>query len=449
MNLEYTSDRKRKLDFWKRNRDFTDGADAVKSNKERYVTKRASLPIEDYNSIMLGTEMFSMAARTLQSFIGLVFRQRAVFDGQKLFPPAVSIDGQTPEELVRACFREFMVTNDGGLLIDTPDTPPNASVADVEKLALYPYQTLYPAESIRELRYRAIGGAKRLVYVRIVEDESSGREMELVGGIYRATLWTKTTSVDEVTKASTNEWSSTTIIPTIAGKPMTQIPFIYLGDGDTGAAMDDLCETNRVHFNKMFLLAQAEAWVSNPVMVTKGLDEDFEISLIPGSHINLEGENADFGWLEYKGDSVAIIERTLDRLEHHASLLGSRMLIQEKSVSEAEGTVARRQAGESSILASQARHVASKATAGFKIQAEMMRRDPGEVNFTLNTNFVPHNVDAAVLGQLLAYRQSNLIPDEALFEGLQKMEFIDESWDYETFMAALDIQKGTTGGIID
>lgn len=439
MKMDYSPDRQKKLKVWKRNRDHCDGTDAVKANATAYVIKKAKLPKEDYDGIMAGTEYFPMAARTLQSFGGLVFRQEPVFDGRELFPPAISIEGQSAEETARMLFREYMITNDGGMLTDTPDTPAGATLGTVEKLGLFAYQIFYPAEAIRELRYRAISGIKRLVYVRLVEDKDNGRELELVDGVYRATIWERNAD---------GEWTSRTVTPTIDKTPLTDIPFVFYGDGDTGAAMDDLCATNVTHFNKSFLLSQAAGWVSAPVMVIAGVDEDVELDFSPGAFWRFENPNVEYGFSEYKGDGVPLIERELDRLEQHGSMLGSRMLIQEKAVSEAEGTVARRQAGESSILASQARHVSNRFTQSLKTQAKMMGKDPSGVAYTLSTNFVPAAVDPAVLGQLLSLRQANLIPDEAFFETIKKMEVINESWDYEAFMAALDIQKGTTGGAI-
>lgn len=438
MKLEYTTDRAMRLSVWRRNRHHCEGADVVKANAITYVPRRSKMEQADYDYIMSGTEYFPMAARTLQSFIGLVFRQEPIFDDSELFPEAVSVDGQTAEELARACFREYMITNDGGLFVDTPNTPAGATVAQIEQLNFYPTQTLYPAEAIREIRHRAINGRKRLVYVRLVEDEDHGRELELKDGVYQATIWTK---VDGV-------WFAEIIIPQIAGKPLNDIPFIPFNDGGSTSSMDNLCATNVVHFNKSFLLNNAEAWVSAPVMVISGVANDVKLDNSFGAFWRFEDKDAKASFNEYKGDGVPLIERDLDRLEQHGSMLGSRMLIQEKSVSEAEGTVARRQAGENSILASMARHMAGCLTKAFKLQGRMMNRDETEVRYTLNTNFVPFIMDPAFLGQLFTGREKNFIPSQALFETLQRGEVIHESWTYEQYVTALEMQSGVTGNVI-
>ncbi len=440
LKLEYSTDRLEKKKIWKRNRDQAAGADAAKANAREYVAQRKSLSPEDYDSIMAGAEYFPMAARTLQSFVGLVFRKAPTFDGSDGFPEAISSDGHTPEEFVRLQLREYMVVNDGGILLDAPDTPKGATDAAIAKMKLFAYQTFYKAESIREIRYKAINGYKKLVYVRLVEDDDNGRELELINGVYQATVWNRTDA---------NGWRKTVIVPKARGVVLDEIPFIYLGDDDDGSAMDDLCATNVTHFNKSFLLSQAALWVSAPVMVVAGVDEDVELENSPGAFWRFEDASTQWGFNEYKGDGVPLIERELDRLEAHSSMLGSRMLIQEKSVSEAEGTVARRQAGENSILASMARHISSRSTKAFKLQAKMMGLDPTPVRYTLSTDFIPGHADPALVGQLLALRVANKIPQEALFEALQRLDIINESWDYEQYEAALDIQSGSDGTMLN
>ena len=442
MDQSYSHERLAKLKVWKRNRDQARGADKVKAAARNYVRQNSKLSDEAYDAIMDSTEYFPMAARTLQSFVGLVFRKAPIFDGEDGFPAIVSTDGSTAEEFARKCFREYMEVNDGGILRDAPTTPDGATNGEVAKLKLYSYSAMYPAESIRDIRYQVVDGQKKLVYVRLVESEDHGRELSLIGGIYHATIWERPTVYDDKGVPTKQEWVSQTIVPVVAGKPLTAIPFTYLNDGTDGAAIDDLCAINVVHFNKSFRLSQAEAWVSSPVVVIAGVDDDVELDMSPGAFWRFNNDTAKWGFNEYKGDGVPLIERQLDRLEAHASMLGSRLLIQEKSVSEAEGTVARRQAGENSILASMARHMSAKLSENYQSQGEMMGRDRATIKYTLSTDFVPGHADPALVGQLLALRMANKIPDESFFESLQRLDIVDESWDYDQYMAALDIQGG-------
>lgn len=440
MDVNYSSARAKRLKVWKRNRDHTDGADAVRANALIYIPKPASLTPESYRGILHTTEYFAMAARTLQSFVGLIFRKDAIFDGQEFFPEAVSSGGHTHDEFARECVHEYMVTNDGGIFVDTPDTPEGTSIAEAQALELYPYLSLYPAESIRDIRYKAVRGRKRLTYVKLVEDEDSGRELFLIDGVYHARVWTK---VDDA-------WTSVDIIPHVNNSPLNEIPFIPLSDTDTGATMDDLCDTNVTHFANSFALAQALKWVSAPVISVSGVKEDVELTLVPGAFWRFEEPDAKAEFVEYKGQSVASMERKLDSLEQHGSMIGSRMLIQEKSVSEAEGTVARRSAGENSILGSKSRHISERLTKGFRIQGEMMGLDKNKIRYTLNTNFVPATPDPALMKEWREMTTANLMPREAFFENMQKTDQIDESWDYEAYQAGLDIQGGTNpAGQID
>lgn len=452
MDTSYSPDRASRLRVWKRNREITDGADTVKANARSYVLKHSKLGDQDYDAIMSGTEFFPMAARTLQSFIGLVFRKDPLFDGSALFPTAISSDGHTADEFQRLLMREYMIVNDGGVLIDAPTTPEGAKVGEVEKMELYSYQAFYPAESIREIIFKSIDGKKKLVYVRLVEDDDNGRELFLIDGVYQCRIWKRHKEAKQKFKKQTYRWEMEDITPKVAESTLGEIPFVWLSDGDTGASMDDLCATNVIHFGKAFLLSQAAAWIASPVMVIAGVtkEDQVELDLSPGSFFAFEDPTTKWGFLEYKGDGVPLIERELDRLEQHGSMLGSRMLIQEKSVSEAEGTVARRQAGENSILASMAKHVSSRSTRAFQMQADMMRKDSSGVRYSLSTDFVPNIMEPQLVAQLLALNVAGKLPDEALFEALQKGEVIHESWDYETYQASLDVQRGTNpAGQID
>lgn len=432
MKLEYSADRAKKLKVWKRNRDNCAGADVVKEAPRAYVRQRESVTDEDYSSIMDATEYYAMAQRTLQSFVGLVFRKEPIFDGRNLFPQAISIEGHSAEDFARLLLREYLITNDGGILIDTPDTPEGATQADLEKLNSYPYLVHYPAESIREIRHRVINGRKRLVYVRMVEDDTHGRELELIDGRVRATVWT---CVDK-------QWFSETVEPRVAGEYLNEIPFLPLNDGDTCAAMDGLCALNVVHFNLSYNLASALAWLCIPIPYIFGIKEDVEIKMHYGTFIRADNENAKTGFLQHSGQGIDDIRQEKMGIEQHASTMGSRLLTNEKAVSENPEVVARRQAGENSVLANNSRHISAIMTRALRTQAFMMRKPIDGVRYTLSTNFVPATVDPALLAQWMAMKQAGLLPSEAYFENLKKADQIDDSWDYETWRAAIDIEGG-------
>ncbi|MDH7971048.1 DUF4055 domain-containing protein [Sphingomonas sp. AR_OL41] len=438
----YSAHRSCHLARWRRNRDHTNGIDAVKDAGTLYLHRKVSSTFMadtnpnnvwgDYIALKNETEYFPAAARTLQSFIGLVFRKSPALrapDTLAAMADVISCDGQSLEAVARWAFREYSITNCGGLLVDHVDTPDGMSKAMAAALDVRPYLAPYCAENILELTHGVIGGRKTLMRVRLREGSDTVRDLQLIDGAYTVLKWTLVDGTWHLESQTT---------PLQNGTPIPYIPFVSFADGEEGASMDDICATNNVHYLQSANLATALKWITAPVTVTTGVAEDVELSVEAGAHWRLESVDAKVFWHEYTGQGVPALERKLDKLESHMAMLGSRMLASEKAAAEAAETVARRQSSENSILASMARHISEKLTQGLKLAAQRLGIDPVEVSYILSTDFIPMPIDPQLLAQVMALHNSGKLPLEALFEILQNGELLNENWDFETYAASLD-----------
>lgn len=415
---DFSSDRATKLPVWSRNRDFTSGSDAVKGAGTKYLPRYAPMTDEDYRVHTAETEFFAAAAKTLASHIGLVYRKEPVTTAPKaMLGMLVTSDGKSIEQLAKDALREFEITNDGALLVDYPYVEGGLTQSDALKRKLQPTINLYCAENIRKLRHGVIDGRKVVVEAVLMDDENSARKLELIDGVYTVTL---------LSLIDGNWIVTNTLTPRINKAPIGHIPLYSLNDGDCGAPFDDLCALNATHYAHCGRLNSTLVWASKPQPILYGLKDDVELDTSPGSIWRLESPESRAEYLSFSGDSVPAMERNLDRIEQHMTVMGSRMLAADKAAAEAEATIARRTASENSILASHARHVSAVVQAAWKFAAEWQGLNVDEVTFMLSTDFVPTPLDPATIQILYVLRQNNEITRDEFLNAMVAGELIPE-----------------------
>ena len=384
----------------------------------------------DYDAHLAAVEYFPAAARTLDSHTGLIFRKQPKLIASLAMAALASVvtaDGDDLESLAKWAFREQALTNDGGILVDFPNTPGDLSLAESVALDLRPFAARYAAEAILAIEYGVRGGRKRLVRVVLQDDDETIRELAISDSEYQVTIHRK----------AGDQWAEAeAFTPLRNGEPLSEIPFCYLGTAESRATFDDLCAVNASHFLASAKLEMAMMWLARPKPWIAGVSDDVELDASPGSIWRFENENTQVGMLEPKG-GLATLENQLERFNKSMQQLGLRMLQSERAPAEAAEVVARRQASENSILASSARHISAKLTTVLTIMAEWMN-DPEPIAYSLNTDFIPSAIDPKLIDQLLTLAQAGKLTDRELFDALQRGEIIDEAVSYEAHAAALD-----------
>lgn len=103
---------------------------------------------------------------------------------------------------------------------------------------------------------------------------------------------------------------------------------------------------------------------------------------------------------------------------------------------EAAETVARRQSGEESVLASMAATASQGLTKALQWMA-MWIGDTSPVSYSLNRDFLPQSMTAQELTALVAAWQSGAISQETLFNNLKAGEIVADSDTFEEEQARI------------
>ena len=303
-------------------------------------------------------------------------------------------------------------------------------MAKREALDLRPYLARFSAEAIRELEYTVVNGRKKLTRVRLTRDADTAIELAIVDNAYTVTVKARSNGAWLIVSQDT---------PRVGGKTFNQIPFIHLAnEDDEGAPFDELCQKNGEHYLTSSKLEIALNWCAQPKLTIAGLDDDVELDTSPEAVWRFSDPNTKVQYVEFTGAGIESIERKLERLRETMAQIGSRMLTSEKAAAEAAETVARRQASENSILASVARHIGDRVSEALRLLALWEGLDASQIGYSLNTDFVPAQLDAGLLVTLDALHDKNKLTDRELFDALQKGEILSEAVDYEQHQAELE-----------
>jgi hypothetical protein len=423
---------------YKRNRDFCEGGDTVKAAETVYLPRlHDEQDWGDYRAHLKRTAFFPAASKTLQGLVGLVFRKKPTLDAPDgMIPLAeyVTSDAMTLDDLAEEVFRESMVTNYTGLLVDHPTTPRNLSLADAIEGGFRPFISIYRAETILEIEHSVVRNRKAVSYVLLDEGKDQLRELELVDGIYEV----------RVHRLNGGIWTTETSQPERLGQKLGAIPFVLVTDGnDRKAPMDDICNLNESHWIHASYLSMAHFWLSAPVPVFSGLDDEGadKISIRLGEFINLESPDADFDYLEFRGTGIAALERHSASIEEKMRVVGLDMLGVDKNGVEAAEAIAMRKAAENSILASQARMVSRKISDALKWLWDWTGGDEYDISYSLSTDFMPAPLTDGEANFLKALTDGRKLSHQSLHETLVRKGLLPEALTFETELERIEMER--------
>jgi hypothetical protein len=245
---------------WLRARDVFAGEDAVKSGGERYLPKLDSQTPDEYNAYRARASFFNATARTVDGFVGLIFRRESTVKlpdggsgvGKALdaFVNDADMLGTPLESYAKNVVSEVMGVGRAGTLVDWED--------QVEQRA---YAVLYTAEQIINWRTERVNGRNvlTLLVLRetsqseedpfVVKDIEQLRVLRLVLGVntssekipgwaYQVEVWQRR---EGKTKRTKPEWVKVeTRIPLRLGKPLPLIPFVFHGPRNSLPCVDKL-----------------------------------------------------------------------------------------------------------------------------------------------------------------------------------------------------------------
>jgi hypothetical protein len=427
--------------IWKKCRDAIDGQEWVHEGGETYLPSPSeSWSNKFYNSYKLRATYFNACGRTLDGMTGLIFRKKPELVYPAALEPIINDIDMAGSDLM--AFAEQLVDELGrvsrvGILIDYPSTQTiGLTVAEAQTLGLRPYATIYKTESILDWRYERINNKQMLSMVKLKEckevqvDEFEYKSVDLIRvldlfeGRYRVRVYEK--------KESGYVQVGNDLFPLMNNAPIREIPFIF--DSVNGLDSDikkplllDLVNLNISHYRYDACYTHGLLFTGLPTPVFFGviLDDNDKINLGSTEALTFSNPDGHAEYLEFKGQGLQELREGLSKKEQQMASLGSRMLSPEKRAVESGEAAAIHRSAENAVLASLA-HSASSALTRTLQWLAMWARASEEVSVTLNTDFMPKEMDANMFRELTNAYLTGAISYNTYFFKLKEGEVIRE-----------------------
>jgi len=435
----------KQVDSWTLVRDFSEGGQKAKDHIGR-------LPGHDdstYGTFKERAYFLGATERTVEGLCGLIFRKPPAFNYPKAFDEYkrdITRDGRSVTQLAEEIAEEVITSGFCGVLVDHPPQGEGVTKADAETRGLRPYARLYRAESILAMQEATRGADRVLEQVRLheefyapdPEDEFSTIANERVrvlsldeGGYYFVRVYERVKTQGGA-KAASWEMTQEPFYPTQRGKKLTSIPFrAFSRRGHVSTPpkppLFDMAEANRHHLNDSALLQWGLMWTANPTpcFVNLQLEEGDQVALGASKGLIFGADGAAF-FLEFGGAGLGAIRQGMEDKRRDMATLGARMLMEDRKMVESEGTARIHRSGEHSILSSVANNI-SEGLNVVMLWVSEWAGISGEVELSLNTDFVAEPMDAQSLTAIMAAWQGGGITREDLFLALQRGEVIHQN----------------------
>jgi len=466
---------------WIRARDVIAGEDAVKAAGQKYLPRLDCQTEEEYAAYRDRAAFFNATARTGEGYVGLIFRRAPFVKGPDEasgvgraladFSNDADMLGTSLYGYAKNVVTEVIAVGRAGTLVDWE--------GEFEQRV---YASLYAAEQIINWKVCRVNGRSVPVMVALreqaerVKGAASGDEyaQELVeqirvlklvdasslkggtagqgegvpvvpsaSGIELGCLveiWQpKPTPPGRAVQPGKVEWELVeTRVPLRLGKPLPRIPFVFHGvrhsRPDIGKVpLGDIIAVNLDHYrldadykHGLHFTALPTAWVS-------GFDKTATLRIGSSTAWVSETPGASAGFLEFHGQGLQTFERAMDRCERLMTLLGSRLLESQKKAVETARSIALRQTGENSILASIATSVSESLTqvlrwAYWWNSTEAIPEDVTDTQalVELNTNYDAAGMASDELAAVVGAWQAGAISQDSMFELFRKGEVLPD-----------------------
>lgn len=423
--------------------------------KEKYVPKLSDQEAEEYSAYVGRAEFYNATARTQVALTGLLFAKPPKVELPevlKTIAENVSLDDDTLEALAKNIADECLSVGRCGVLVDLPSVEKaDYSKLEAERLNLRAYATLYKAENIINWKTTKINGSNvtSLVvlaetYAEPTQDEfvdkikTRYRVLDLHEGYYRQRVFSET-------KAGNFEVVSE-IYPSANGGKLEYLPFTFFNVNDLKTAVEkppllDLAKVNISHFRSEVDLEHGTHFTALPTPYVTGYQGETEGKLKIGSTAvwAINDPSAKVGFLEFSGAGLSTLENRIAVKEKRMSILGARLLLDEKKTAEATETLQMRKSGENAVLTNVASTI-SEGIVSFLKDIAFFENIAGEnLIYEINTDYNLTMIEPQLLAQIIAGIQSGDIPNEVLYDALLKGELMPKTiQSYEDYQAKLE-----------
>lgn len=423
--------------------------------KEKYVPKLSDQEAEEYSAYVGRAEFYNATARTQVALTGLLFAKPPKVELPevlKTIAENVSLDDDTLEALAKNIADECLSVGRCGVLVDLPSVEKaDYSKLEAERLNLRAYATLYKAENIINWKTTKINGSNvtSLVvlaetYAEPTQDEfvdkikTRYRVLDLHEGYYRQRVFSET-------KAGNFEVVSE-IYPSANGGKLEYLPFTFFNVNDLKTSVEkppllDLAKVNISHFRSEVDLEHGTHFTALPTPYVTGYQGESSEKLKIGSTAVwvINDPSAKVGFLEFSGAGLSTLENRIAVKEKRMSILGARLLLDEKKTAEATETLQMRKSGENAVLTNVASTISDGIASFLKDVAFFENIASENLIYEINTDYNLTMIEPQLLAQIIAGIQSGDIPNEVLYDALLKGELMPKTiQSYEDYQAKLE-----------
>lgn len=449
---------------WQLIRDCIEGEDAIKAKGEDYLPKTKGMSDHRYEAFKLRAEWVNFTRRTLTGLHGLVFRKKPVFN----YPPELEDvikncdrKGTTLYKFCSKTFKDSYPVSFGGLLVDMPKVKENLSRKQADEKHIHPYMKYYSAENIINWQTETVDGVERiwLIVLKETYEDTSNldefahnpkeqfRVLQLKNNVYSQRLFRP--------NSDTQEYNDVTEIPvSINGESLDYIPFYYLYEEEpVTPCMLDLAKANIAHYRKSadyengvhlttiptgYVTGHKQEVIENPK--TGEVEGKEVIKLGEDEFLFFEEDGAKVGTLCYAGEGLTHSEHALDVSMSNMAVLGTRLIVPEKGISESADSAKIHRAGENASLADMANCVAEAFTKALQTIANWMDVD-GEVSVEFCTDYDTLAFDANALNAVANLKEAKSLPLPYVFEILKNGEYTSSAATFKEYATLLDMEE--------
>jgi hypothetical protein len=450
---------------WRKVRDALDGEDAVKARGAEYLMKPRGMKPIDYTNYKGRAMFYGVADRTLLGLTGLVFRvEPEVALPGRLTPLVESL---TPEatpvrDALHEAVSEVLSLGRYGLLVDLPEG---------ETTDALPYVATYRAEDVfrwEETLGRGADGAFKRRLVRVLlrerpttangETEILVRELIIQDDVYVQNVYVETASEDTLAVLRFDEptlagWFRLrdTVTPRVAGRTLTEIPFIFINPMDQRARtvkppMLDLVVVNFAHYRNSADHENALYLTASPTPFIFGVEE----SKVPkgiGSGVIWWSSSHDTraGMIEFEGKGLAAQQKAMLDKENLMAALGARLIADVRRENVTAETTRLQSRAETSVITAVVASVESGFRRAFAIAAGWVAAGAAEIVLKINRDYIETRLSANELREVVAGWQAGAYSRQTLHENLQRGEIVPPERTVEAELELIENELGNVG----
>lgn len=322
---------------WRMMYDIQGGTARMRTRGKDYLPVEPAEDLREYQSRLSRAIFFNATEKTLNSFVGMVFRKEPRLSADN--PQAVidlweNLDNEGTHGSVfcRDLFSSSIRYGHSLIYVDMPPPlPPGSTLADERMLQRRPYWVSYDAPQIVNWQYEVNDG--RLVLTLLVLQELSNEPDGLYGQ----------KKVTKFRVLRPGSWEVYREVTTIAGRTeyilesegITTLPYIPVSiaySRKTGMLtsqpfLQDLAYLNITHYQKYSDYSTYLHIASRPVLWFRGRNQTKQLEPIgPYTFFDVDQDNGHVGFAETTGSALDAARRDLEDLTKQMATLGLSLL---------------------------------------------------------------------------------------------------------------------------